>query len=209
MPGHTHLPANQIEVMVDYILALANPNARQRKLPLFGAYLIDRVDLPEGYYILQASYEDKGANGIQPLKSTDQIILRNSLQRAAQADQLEGVAKANGQQFQFVRFTAPNAWIKFDQLDLSEIRAVELALNPGNTTGKIQLRWGSAEGELIGETPVLSKKNRPEGQKGQFFSVSVPVLTKNEGSDFYLVFVPEGEVSIWNTFNLNTIRFLK
>jgi cytochrome c len=37
--------------------------------------------------------------------------------------------------------------------------------------------------------------------------VDVP-LTSSEGwQDVYVVFVPEGEVSIWNTFNLNTISF--
>lgn len=209
MPGHTHLPANQVEVMVDYILSLANPNSGQRSLPLSGTYPIDRVDLQEGYYIIQASYQDLGANGIPPLQSNEQIILRNSLQRASLANHLEGVAKANGPQYQFVRYTGEGAWIKYNQIDLTEISSMELTLNPGNTQGKIQVRVGSPDGELLGETAILSKEDRPKTQEGPFFPVSISLNKKSGFHDLYFVFVPEGDVSIWNTFNMNTIRFVR
>jgi cytochrome c len=209
MPGHPHLDPSQVESMVDFILGLANPNAKTRSIPLEGDYLLDKVDRVEGYYLIQASYEDKGANGISPLKTHKQLVLRNSTLRASEANWFEKVAKANGPQYQFVRFTSPNSWIKFDQLDLTGIKSIELALAPGNTIGKIEIRSGSPDGKLIGETKVLSKADRPEKQEGQFFPVSVPLLPSLEIQDVYLVFVPESDVSIWNTFNLNTVRFKK
>ena len=108
-----------------------------------------------------------------------------------------------------MRFTAKGAWIRFDQLDLSGINQLELALNPGNTKGKLEIRLGSPDGQVIGGTKVLTKEDRPANLDGQFFPVKVQLQTTSDFQDLYLVFVPDGDVSIWNTFNLNTIRFIR
>ncbi|WP_332910310.1 PKD domain-containing protein [Algoriphagus boritolerans] len=209
MPGHPQLEAEQVDKMVAFILGIANPQAGRGTLPLSGNFKLDKTQNPEGYYLIQAGYEDKGANGIPPQKALEQLTLRNSLVRAASADQLQDVAKANGPQFQFVKFTAKEAWIKFEKLDLTDISSLELALNPGNTKGKLQLRLGSPEGEVVGETPLLSKEDRPKGSDGQYFPVKVKLTAKQDFQDLYIVFLPEEDVSIWNTFNLNTIQFVR
>ena len=207
MPGHPQLEVEQVDKMVEFILGLANPNAVGSSLPLSGNYNLEKTQNPEGYYLVQAAYEDNGANGIGSLKSFDQLTLRNSLIRASSANQLQDVAKANGPQFQFVKFTAKGAWIKFEKLDLTGIDAIELALNPGNTTGKLQVRIGSPEGQILGETSLLSKVDRPRNIEGGYFPVKVNLASTQDFHDLYLVFVPEGEVSIWNTFNLKTLKF--
>lgn len=207
MPGHPHLEAAQVESMVDFILSIANPDANTRKIPLSGTYNLDKISNSDGYYLIQASYRDKGGNGISSLQTNASLTLRNSLVRASSANVLNEVAKANGPQFQFVRFTSAGAWIRFDQLDLSGLKELELALNPGNTKGKLEIRIGSPEGQLIGETKVLSKEDRPANLDGQFFPIKVRLNSTANFQDLYMVFVPEGEVSIWNTFNLNTIKF--
>jgi cytochrome c len=195
--------------MVDYILSLANPNEVQRSLALEGTYLLVQTENSEGYYLIQANYEDQGASGIEPLKTQLRMILRNSLVAAVTANAFEGVAKANGANSQWVKFTAARSWIRFDQLDLSGIKLLEIALSPGNTSGKLEIRTGSAEGTLIGETKVLSKADRPANLEGQFFPVSLNLSSTQAIQDVYLVFVPDKEVSIWNTFNVSTIRFKK
>lgn len=209
MPGHPQLEADQVDKMVDFILSIANPNAGGSALPLLGQFKLDKTQNQEGYYLIQASYEDKGANEIDSQQAFAQLTLRNSLIRASAANQLQDVAKANGPQFQFVKFTAKNAWIKFENLDLTGISAVELALNPGNTKGKLQIRIGSPEGQVIGETAVLSKEDRPKNVEGQYFSVNVKLAQTPDFQDVYFVFQPEGDVSIWNTFNMNTIKFIR
>ena len=207
MPGHPHLEASQVESMVDFILSIANPDVNTRKIPLSGTYNLEKVSEADGYYLIQAGYRDKGANGIPSLLTNASLTLRNSLVRASSANMLKDVAKANGPQFQFVRFTSAGAWIRFDQLDLSGLKELELALNPGNTKGKLEIRIGSPEGQLIGETKVLSKDDRPANLEGQFFPIKVGLNSTSDFQNVYLVFVPEGEVSIWNTFNLNTLKF--
>jgi cytochrome c len=207
MPGHAHLELSQVESMVDYILGLANPQGRKRVLPLNGTFEIDKTDNPEGYYLIQAGYEDQGAQGIAPMKSQLSMMLRNSLVPAVTANALQGVAKANGASSQWVKFTAAGAWIRFDQLDLSGIRQLEVALSPGNTSGKLELRLSSATGTLIGQTKILTKSDRPAKADGQFFPVKIPITSTIGQQDLYVVFVPESDVSIWNTFNVSTIAF--
>lgn len=209
MPGHPQLESSQVEKMVEFILGIANPQAGSSALPLQGNFKLDKVQNPEGYYLIQAAYEDKGANGIAPQKTMSQLTLRNSLVRASTATELKDVAKANGPQFQFVKFTARNSWIVFDKLDLTGISALELAINPGNAKGSLQVRIGSPEGKLIAETKVLSKDDRPKNLEGQFFNVKLSLEPTVDFQDLYFVFQPEGEVSIWNTFNLNTIKFVR
>lgn len=209
MPGHPQLAADQVEKMVDFILSIADPNRGGTKLPLSGRFNVDKTQNREGYYLIQAGYEDQGANGIAPQKSMSQLTLRNSLVLASSANELQGVAKANGAQISFVRFTENGAWIKFEKLDLLGIKSLELALNPGNTKGKIEIRIGSPEGKLIGETKVLSKTDRPSNSEGGYFPVKVNLTSSQGFQDLYFVFVPESEVSIWNTFNVNTIQFIR
>jgi cytochrome c len=207
MPGHSHLAPSQVESMVDYILSLANPSAVQRTLPLAGTFPIDQTENPEGYYLIQANYEDQGASGIEPLKTQLRMILRNSLVPAVSANGFEGVAKANGPNSQWVKFTAARSWIRFDQLDLTGIKQLEIALSPGNTSGKLEIRIGSSDGMVIGETKILSKADRPANWEGQFFPVTVTLSPTDGIKDVFLVFVPDKEVSIWNTFNVSTIKF--
>jgi cytochrome c len=209
MPGHPQLEADQVEKMVEFILGIANPTSKGSVLPLSGQFKLDKTQNQDGYYLLQAGYEDKGANGMAPQKTFAQLNLRNSLVRASTANQLQDVAKANGPQVQFVKFTAKNAWIKYEQLDLTGISSLELALNPGNTKGKLQIRIGSPDGPLIGETSVLSNDDRPKNLEGQYFPISVKLTPIQDFRDVYFVFQPEGNVSIWNTFNLNTIKFIR
>ncbi|TDQ18480.1 cytochrome c [Algoriphagus boseongensis] len=208
MPGHPQLELAQVESMVEYILSLANPDAYKTKLPLQGVYTLDQVSNPEGYYLVQASYSDLGSNGIPSLTGRTSLTLRNSQVRAASANELKDVAKANGPQFQFVRFTAKGAWIRFDQIDLSGIREMILEVNPGNTKGKISIRSGSPEGAILGETKVLTKEDRPKNAD-QFFEVKINLVSTSGYQDLYFVFEPESEVSIWNTFNLNTFKVLR
>jgi cytochrome c len=205
MPGHPQLETDQVEKMVEFILSISNPNAAGNSLPLSGQFQLDKTQNPEGYYLIQAAYEDKGANGITPQKTFEQLTVRNPLVRASAANQLQDVAKANGPQFQFVKFTAKSSWIKFENLDLTGISGLEIALNPGNTMGKIQVKVGSPDGILIGETKILSKADRPSNLEGGYFPISVKLEPTADFQDLFLVFIPEGDVSIWNTFNLDTI----
>ncbi|WP_339864059.1 PQQ-dependent sugar dehydrogenase [uncultured Algoriphagus sp.] len=209
MPAHSHIDEKRVSQMVDFILSIANPNALSG-LPASGKYSIENTDDPEGFYLVQASYEDRGANGIEPIKTTSQLKLRNTKVSAYNADGIENVARANPEDEHYVQFTANNSWLLFRDIDLNQIKKITLSIMPGNTVGKLQVRAGSPDGELLAESGMLTKDSRPAtGPKEGWFEVPFSVPNTDYYGDLYFVYVTESPISIWGTFNLNTLKFEK
>ncbi|SFT86390.1 cytochrome c [Algoriphagus locisalis] len=209
MPGHSHLDENRVGQMVDFVLGIANPNAVSG-LPASGTYEIENTEDPEGFYLVQASYTDQGANGIPAIKTTEQLKLRNTTVAAYRADGLQGAARANPEDEHYVQFTESGSWLLFRAIDLSQINKVTLSIMPGNTVGKIQVRAGSPDGQVLAETGILSKDSRPaSGPKTGWFEVPLTVPESDFYGDLYIVYVTEEPITIWNTFNLNTMKFYK
>jgi len=207
MPGHAHLEDNQIAGMVDFILAIADPN-RSGKLPASGNYTLENTDLAAGYYLVQASYTDQGANGIASLQSSDQLTIRNPKIMASDVDKLKDAARANGENVSFVKYTANNSWIMLANIDLNQIKKITLSIMTGNTKGKIQVRAGSPDGKLIAETGILSKDSRPaSGPEEGWFAAPFIIPATDYYGDVYFVYVTEEPISIWSTFNMNTLEF--
>lgn len=205
MPGHVHLDKGEIEEMVDFILAIADPSLKERTLPLAGNYQLDQSSSGESYYLIQASYEDQGANGIEPLKSTKQLVLRSPTLSPTRADEFVHVAKSNENNSHFVKFTEKGAYIKFDQLDLSGISSLEMEVEPGSISGKLEVRAGSVDGALIGESKLLDNSQKPKDK--QFLTVEIPISKMTEQTDIYLVLRTDSGISIWSTLNMYSIQF--
>lgn len=209
MPGHTHLDEKRVSQMVDFVLSIANPNAGSG-LASSGKYQIENTEDPEGFYIVQASYEDKGANGISAIKTTSQLKLRNTTVSAYSADGIENVARANPEDEHYVQFTAAGSWLLFRDIDLNEIKKITLSIMPGNTVGKLEVRAGSPDGKLLAETGILTKNSRPKsGPQEGWFNVSFTFPATDYFGDLYFVYVTDESISIWGTFNLNTLEFEK
>ncbi|WP_296704117.1 PQQ-dependent sugar dehydrogenase, partial [Algoriphagus sp.] len=205
MPGHVHLEKEKVEEMVEFILAYSDPDEKKRKIPLSGSYVLDELVLPESYYLIQASYEDKGANGIGPLRTSKQIILRSPKLSPTTADEFVNVAKSNENNSRFIKFTEKGSFFSFKNLDLSGIKSLNLEVNPGNISGKIEIRIGGVEGVLIGESDLLDSKQM---EKGKDWSViSIPIQKVSSPSDVYFILKTESGISIWSTFNMYSIQF--
>ncbi|PZX55731.1 PQQ-dependent sugar dehydrogenase [Algoriphagus chordae] len=209
MPGHTHLDEKRVGQMVDFVLSIANPNAVSG-LAASGKYQIENTDDPEGFYMVQASYEDKGANGIPAIKTTSQLKLRNTTVSAYSAEGIDHVARANPEDEHYVQFTASGAWLLFRDIDLNEIKKITLSIMPGNTKGKLQVRAGSPDGKLLAETGILTKDSRPStGPQVGWFAAPFSIPATDYFGDLYFVYVTDEPISIWGTFNLNTLQFEK
>lgn len=207
MPGHSHLEDEQIETMVDFILALKDPSFGVQNLPLTGSFGLSEVNNPEGYYVIQAAYQDGGANGIAPIRTQQQLVLRNAKLPAVAGDEFKAAAKANTDVDQFVRFTEDKSWMRLADIDLSTISQIELMLNPGGTKGSIEIRTGSLDGPIIGKTKTLSQSDRPSGYPENWFPEKVKIQKSERTQDLYFIFEADSDVSIWNTFNLYSIQF--
>ncbi|TFV94271.1 PKD domain-containing protein [Algoriphagus kandeliae] len=202
MPGHTHLPEDQVAQMVDFILGLEDPDFGKEKIPLEGTFRFDPTENTEGYYLIQANYTDQGANGMDPLRGNEQFVLRNPLIKAFTADRFKNTAKANANGLNFIRYTEKDSWIALDQVDLSGIKQLQLWVNPAGIKGVLEIRTGSSDGPILGKTGELQ-----QGAQSGYFPVTVNLQESNEIQDLYFVLRTDSGISIWNTFNLDRILF--
>jgi cytochrome c len=126
---------------------------------------------------------------------------------ASDVDKLKDAARANGENVSFVKYTAGDSWIMLANIDLNQINGITLEVNPTNTAGKLELRAGSPDGKLLGATESMNNANRTKVSDDGWFKVEMPINQPDEMGDIYLVFKAEQEISIWNTFQLNSLKF--
>jgi cytochrome c len=212
MPAHPQLSRLEAGKMVDYILSLGNKAEQKVSIPLKGRIMLDaQKNLSSiGRYTLIASYKDKGGNGINPITSRKEIVLRNALVLAASADAFEGTAKANNQGSRLVKLTEDRAYIRFNDVDLTDIKYLVYSVDPAKTSGKIEMRLQSPEGKLIGSTAELSRKKMGATDGSERWLDTKVTIEHTEGRhDIFFVFRGGNEVNIWNSFLLNSIYFGK
>jgi len=136
--------------------------------------------------------------------------LRNTTVSAYSADGLEGAARANPEDEHYVQFTASGSWLLFRDIDLNQIKKITLSIMPGNTVGKLQVREGSPDGKLLAESGMLTKDFRPaSGPQEGWFNASFTIPATDYFGDLYFVYVTDEAITIWSTFNLNTLNFEK
>jgi cytochrome c len=158
MPAHPSISLHDARTIAHYILN--TNNEKPKTLPVKGtfAFNVPEDDNGKGHYIIRAAYTDRGGDNL-PSHTTDSVILLRSprlspvnadiIERGAIRDQLD----------EYVFLTAkPNSFIAYHDVDLSGIRQISFRPNwhlydiyPG---GKIEIRLGASNGELIGATTL-------------------------------------------------------
>ncbi len=213
MPSHSHIESAEISEMVRYILSLgeSNETSPSSRFPVSGKFTLDKHmdENINGTYILTATYEDMGALGSLPILRREQLVLRHPLVPAANANRFEGAAKANHSGSRLVKFTEDGSYLVFENIDLTGIDQLEFSLDPAGVRGKLEIRTGGVNGSLLGETKLLSIADKPADVKGKWFDYSVKLQPSAATEDLYIVFKAESDVSIWNSFLLNTVYFGK
>lgn len=156
MPAHPSISLHDARTIAHYILN--TNNEKPETLPVKGtfAFNVPEDDNGKGHYIIRAAYTDRGGDNL-PSHTTDSVILLRSprlspvnadiIERGAIRDQLD----------EYVFLTAkPNSFIAYHDVDLSGIKQISFHPNwhlydiyPG---GKIEIRLGASNGELIGAT---------------------------------------------------------
>jgi cytochrome c len=150
MPPHPTLPRQEAGEIVDYILALAE---KPVSLPLKGSVALDRHQGKEGAYLLQATYKDGGARGIEALTSSERIILRDP--QFEMEDYAEGnvgvtIATKNTGFVSYIRGLTDGRYVRFNGFDLSGIRSITFRVLEQGAGGTIEIRTGSKTGPVIG-----------------------------------------------------------
>lgn len=158
MPAHPSITPNDARTIVNYILNTTSRNPKT--LPVKGSFVtrVPADDDGKGTYIIRAAYTDRGAANV-PSHTTDSVIfLRSPKLEPVKADIIEGGA-IRDQLDEYVFLTAkPGAFIAYEDIDLTGITRISFRPNwhlydiyPG---GKVEVRLGSPEGELIGSAQL-------------------------------------------------------
>lgn len=202
MAPHPAIGLPEAKQITQYILSLADAKKPVSTLPIKGEVSPappDGVDQTKGVYKLTASYTDKGFAGIAPITSLSSITLRSPSLQFGDADEASPtIMKAKLGENNLLIVTSPNTYARFRELDLTGIKAINIMVAApveqlNSTGGTIEIRSGSPEGALLGQTEFI----KPNSDPGLFTGKSappnyrVPINPTNQIQDLFFVFKSE------------------
>lgn len=205
MAAHPQLSREQAQLMVEYILSLAREQLKA-SLPLDGTAKTGKES--EGAYVLQASYTDRGAEGVPSLSDSRTFLLKKPFLEASAADQLSVTSRFTGPTGDIVLNNVKhNATALFKSIDLTNVSSIEpvVFLVDGQTDGEVEVylddkKLGTTSYARIPGTEVL-KGVKMKSSKLMLRRVSglhdIQLVFKNDKSgDKNLFFF--GKVRLWN-----------
>ena len=237
MSAHPDLSEKDAALMLDYIMSLADAPADYTAIPLSGTYSTDvpKKENGKGGYLLRVAYTDKGTPTLDALTSEKIIALRNPVINPENADVAEGtqLLTTPGRSFNIM---ADNAFLGFNQLDLTGINAIEIGAEVDAQVnaagGIIEIRLGSPEGTLVGKTEKLGPveidfdeklkeetakwiKGGKKGEEPNWWSVkhmfkptyTIPVENIKGKHDVYFVFKNPALITGQILIKMNHIEF--
>ncbi|SFO55538.1 cytochrome c [Algoriphagus ornithinivorans] len=172
MSAHPQLSEADAKRMVDFILSMDDAQATVASLPLNGKVqpLIPEGDNGQGGFLLRAAYTDKGSSKAPPLSSVDYIALRNPYLDPQLSIERKGVQLLTTPRVSFL-MAGDNSSFALDNIDLTGITQIDLHVSVstrnGAAGGVVEVRLGSANGELLGTSNKVGVKEMgfrpPEG----------------------------------------------
>ncbi|TKT86581.1 carbohydrate-binding protein [Dyadobacter frigoris] len=188
MPPHADLPEKDAKEIAGYILSMGQ---KAGKMPLSSVMKLTEHEGKgnEGAYVLQASYMDKGANGIEPLKASSYVVLRNPLIQLE--DYQEGnvgvvIATQNTGFISHIANITDGKYTRFNAIDLNHIKSVRLRIQEQGAGGTVELRNGAKDGPLLGKTEIAA--GQTEDPKTGWKEIDLPVSPTTGMHDLYFVF---------------------
>ena len=202
MTPHPEVSTVQAEDMVGYILSLKD---RSSSLPLKDVIVLEEHvgKGSEGAYLLNATYKDHGANGIEELQGRDYILLKNPILHAEDFDSGD-VRVRSGISASISYIDMQNAnYIKFNSIDLTHVKQLYYQVQQNGVGGTIELHLDKIDGQLISSTVIPNAKTEADRNTWNEFNAKIK-LTEGK-HDLFFVF--KGKDENKRLFNLNWIRF--
>jgi cytochrome c len=109
------------------------------------------------FYLADASYTDKGAQGVPPLTSTATHVLQPKHKQAEYFTSSSGirvVSQGGAESGKRIGDISDGDWISFTPVNFTGINQVRLRVSSPTGGGSVQLRAGSATGQLLADIPV-------------------------------------------------------
>jgi cytochrome c len=203
MIPHPNLSKDDAAEIVNYILSLSDKSTIKR--PSSDAIeLKDHIGKGnEGSYLLNVSYTDLGANGIQALQSRNHITLRSPWVQAEDFDSGNvRIATYPTENLAYARAINHETYVRFNKIDLNLVKQLLFRVEP-LAGGKIEVRLGKIDGLMIGETQIpaaIAKDSKP------WKELIINALETKGIHDLYFVFKSSSDIK-QNLFHLDWIYF--
>jgi len=163
MSAHPSLSEADAERMVNYILALNEVQATIPSLPLRGkvSTKIPEGEIGQGSFLLRAAYTDQGGSAIGSLNGIDFIVLKSPFVDPQTSIDRKGVQLLTTPNINFL-VAGDQSHFALDGIDLTSITQIDVlaAINQrnGGIGGSVEVRIGSPQGELLGKSEKIGRK---------------------------------------------------
>lgn len=202
MIPHPELPKSDAEEIVNYIFSLTDKSGGKRKLK-DEIVLKDHIGKGiDGIYLLNVTYTDRGANGIEPLQSRDYITLRNPFVQAEDFD--EGNVRLGTITTDFLTYATSinhDSFIRFNSIDLRSVKQLKYRVR-AQSGGVIEVHHGNKNGPLISSIKIPA---RIAGSQAQWTEMVADFKETKGAQDLYFVFIDEAGKK--NLFDIDWIYF--
>ncbi|MDX2303065.1 MAG: PQQ-dependent sugar dehydrogenase [Microscillaceae bacterium] len=201
MAPHPNMGIPEAKQIVQYILSLTD-NTTPALLPTKGNILPklpEGVDPNKGIYKISASYTDKGALGMPAQTIEKTLVLKNPTFLLGNAeDASKNIMRFKMGENNLLIVTTSHTYAAFKQVDLTGIKQLSLIVAApkqqlNSQGGIIEIRTGSPEGQLLGQTTFIEAKDDLEVFTGKKqpepFQVPIPAIQGFQ--DLYFVFKNE------------------
>ena len=199
LPHSQHTPA-EVQQMVAYVYSVTADSVN----PQYQGFVNEvPIDDTASAIRLEASYTDLGRDAIPALSGTASVTLRSRSVEAEQADAYRGTqplgsGRASGGVF--MGAINHDGFLLFRDIDLSRVDALKIQAASAGVGGRIDIRFGSVDGPLLGSTPI-----EVNGDWEDFSEKRVELTPTSDRGDLYLVF--QNEQNRGGLMNVDSITF--
>jgi len=193
MSAHPQLSQDQTTRMIKYILSLADEKPPIKKILVSGKLNTKNNLKPgkEGFYVLEATYKDKGGKIIKPLSDTAREVLRYYKIYAEDFERISDMVLKDH------KLSGPStSYASVKDIDLSDIK--QAILRTSGIGGAYEMRIDSLSGALI--TTFLLNPDIKDMQE-----ISGALKSVQGKHDLYFIYINKGNRFQWA--NLEWIYF--
>lgn len=201
MPAHPTLAQEDARQMIAWILSLEDSRKAQPSLPAKGTITPPANQNANSVMVISASYTDKGGEKISPLTGRASISIPGSATMITPEIQTEGFQAMEQRGAIVLRYPRETGTFVLEDLDLSNVSAVELQTRWGRTVPKgpfrYEVRLDRRDGEMIGSGELQIPQStvaRPQGGGGFGFggfgiaTVNLKAVRDGQKHTLYFIF---------------------
>ncbi len=202
MIPHPQHGIEQSRQMAEWIFSLGEEESSSVLSGLTGEFKIAKPEKQDkqkgpGILIVEASYLDGGAPPIAPLSGTKTIRLRHSTLLPVEADAFEGLSISGTKAGSIM----DKGWLKFAGVNLTDRTKASLTYSSAGAGGTVEIRHGSADGELLGSVDA-----KPTGDWNKSETLKFEIKPAPARGDLYVRFSKPGGTHLMNLESISLER---